>query len=155
MLPVRKGSDLWDTPWSRRALVMIGSNRPRSWGNASAQPVGQTPVGRSTPFRAHTRRPVRIHSLVTHAEGGWQHQATVQNIGLGGARILVEETVTVGDTVTLSFAAPSLWDPLVLGARVAWVGAGGKPKAVGVAFEHKATDAVFALFELIVTLGYE
>ena len=100
--------------------------------------------------------------------------------------------------MTLSFTAPTLWDPLVLTARVAWVAAGvgpgvaagvgpgvaagvrpsvaagvgpgvaagvgpgvagaasaAGPRAAGVAFEHKATDAVFALYELIVTLGYE
>jgi Tfp pilus assembly protein PilZ len=98
---------------------------------------------------------VRIHSLVTHAQAGWQHQATVENIGLGGARVVVEDKIAVGDTVTLSFAAPSLWDPLVLRARVAWVTPSGAARAVGVAFDHKATDAVFALYELIVTLGYE
>ena len=39
--------------------------------------------------------------------------------------------------------------------RVAWVTANGGGRSAGVAFEHKATDAVFALYELIVTLGYE
>jgi hypothetical protein len=79
---------------------------------------------------------------------------------------MVNEAVSVGDKVTLSFAAPTLWDPLVLRARVAWVAQGGprgapaaaQPSAswaVGVAFDHTATDAVFALYELIVTLGYE
>ena len=101
---------------------------------------------------------MRIHSLVTHAQAGWQHQAPVENIGLGGARVVVEDAIAVGDTITLSFAAPSLWDPLVLRARVAWVAptvAARAARAVGVAFDHKATDAVFALYELIVTLGYE
>jgi Tfp pilus assembly protein PilZ len=98
---------------------------------------------------------VRIHSLVTHAEAGWQHQASVENIGLGGARVVVDEAIAVGDTVTLSFAAPSLWDPLVLRARVAWVAPSGPERVVGVAFDHKATDAVFALYELIVALGFE
>jgi hypothetical protein len=65
--------------------------------------------------------------------------------------------VAGGDSLTLSFTAPTLWDPLVLRARVAWVSdpAGGPPHRVGLAFEHKASEAVFALYELIVTLGYE
>ena len=76
----------------------------------------------------------------------------------------------MGDAVTLSFTAPTLWDPLVLRARVAWatsegasaqvgqtgqVGQAGHAGQAGLAFEHKAADAVFALYELIVTLGYE
>jgi Tfp pilus assembly protein PilZ len=93
---------------------------------------------------------------VTHLQAGWQHQAAVVNIGLGGACILVDDALAVGDVVTLSLTAPTLWDPLVLTATVAWVAPPGPgPRAAGVAFEHKATDAVFALYELIVALGYE
>ena len=99
-----------------------------------------------------------MRSLVTHVHAGWQEQAPVENIGLGGARILIERErpVAVGDTVSLSFTAPTLWDPLVIRARIAWLGASpAGPRPAGVAFEHKATDAVFALYELIVTIGYE
>jgi hypothetical protein len=104
---------------------------------------------------------------VIHLQAGWQHQATVENIGLGGARIAVnvDWPLAQGDAVTLSFTAPTLWDPLVLGGRVAWATAAAVPstpgpqlggsRAAGVAFDHRATDAVFALYELIVTLGYE
>lgn len=140
----------------------MGSNRPHGSSRGSAQAAGR----HGTPFRAHARRPVRIRSLVTHVQSGWQHQAEVENIGLGGARVIIDEAISVGDMVTLAFAAPSLWDPLVLRARVAWVAAGGPPgalaaaqpsvsRAVGLAFDHAATDAVFALYELIVSLGYE
>ncbi len=133
----------------------MGSNRPRGSGRGSAEAESQGAGRPGAPFRAHARRPVRVQSLVTHLQSGWQHQAAVEDIGLGGARVLIEDAIAVGDMVSLSFAAPSLWDPLVLRARVAWVAPGGKLRAVGVAFDHKATDAVFALYELIVTLGYE
>ena len=93
--------------------------------------------------------------MVTHAQAGWQAQVAVENIGLGGARIRVENALEVGDVLTLSLTAATLWDPLVLRGRVAWVAASATSRAAGVAFEHKATDAVFALYELIVTLGYE
>jgi hypothetical protein len=98
-----------------------------------------------------------MRSLVTHVSAGWQEQAAVENIGLGGACILIErEPVAVGDALTLSFTAPTLWDPLVIRARVAWLGTSAAgPRPGGVAFEHNATDAVFALYELIVTIGYE
>ena len=41
----------------------------------------------------------------------------VVNVGLGGACLLVDEALAVDDTVSLSFTAPTLWDPLVLRAR--------------------------------------
>lgn len=149
----------------------MGSNRSR-WsspppGRASTPPTapglghaaGQTLRTTPAPFRAHARKAVRIPSIVTHLQAGWQHPAGVENIGLGGARVRVEPALALGDVVTLSFTAPTLWDPLVLRAHVAWVEPAAPPaagpRAAGVAFEHKATDAVFALYELIVTLGYE
>jgi Tfp pilus assembly protein PilZ len=121
----------------------MGSNRGRAAGV------------RSGPFRAHARRNVRLRALVTHVQAGWQRYVPVENVGLGGARLQMDERLLVGDQVTLSFTAPTLWDPLVLRARVAWVAPGDLPNRVGLAFEHKSPEAVFALYELIVTLGYE
>jgi hypothetical protein len=100
---------------------------------------------------------VRLRALVTHVQAGWQRHVPVENLGLGGARIVTDDKLAPGDAVTLSFTAPTLWDPLVLRARVAWAAqpAAGTPRRVGLAFEHKSADAVFALYELIATLGYE
>jgi hypothetical protein len=94
---------------------------------------------------------------MTHVQAGWQRYVNIENIGLGGARALLEDKVAPGDTVTLSFTAPTLWDPLVLRSRVAWLSpsTSGAPRRVGLAFEHKSPEAVFALYELIATLGYE
>jgi hypothetical protein len=116
---------------------------------------GRAARPRSGPFRAHARRIVRLRALVTHVQAGWQRYAPVENLGLGGARVLVDERLAPGEAVTLSFTAPTLWDPLVLRARVAWLAPGPPPYHAGLAFEHKNADAVFALYELIVTLGYE
>jgi hypothetical protein len=66
----------------------------------------------------------------------------------------VDEKLAADDVVTLSFTAPTLWDPLVLRARVAWVSATPAHRA-GVAFDHRSAEAVFALYELIGTLAYE
>ena len=139
----------------------MGPNRSR-WSSPPGTSPGLAPPGEralrrpgDAPFRAHARKVVRMPTIVTHLQGGWQHQAAVENIGLGGACIRLENGLAAGDVVTLSFTAPTLWDPLVLQARVAWVAPGQGPRAAGVAFDHKATDGVFALYELIVTLGYE
>jgi hypothetical protein len=113
----------------------------------------------SGPFRAHARRNVRLRALFTHVQAGWQRYASIENVGLGGARLLLDAgaaAIAPGDAVTLSFTAPTLWDPLVLRARIVWVtSASAAETRLGVAFEHKATEAVFALYELIVTLGFE
>jgi hypothetical protein len=122
-------------------------------------------------FRAHARTRVSLRALVTHVERGWQRHVRVEDIGLGGARILVEDAVRPGDAVTVSFTAPSLWDPLVLRARVAWVsllaapaplvaGASigpspGGSRPAGIAFDVRSGPAAFALFELISAVGYE
>lgn len=97
---------------------------------------------------------MRLRALLTHVQHGWQRQVHVENVSLGGACVLVDEPLASGDTVTLSFTAPTLWDPLVLRARVAWIATTDTRRA-GLAFDHKSPDGVFALFELIATLGYE
>ncbi len=112
-------------------------------------------AARTGPFRAHARRSVRLQATLTHVAAGWQKQAPVEDLGLGGARVVATERLAPGDAVTVSFTAPTLWDPLVLRARVAWTSSGSPPVRAGIAFEHKSADAVFALYELIATQGYE
>jgi hypothetical protein len=70
---------------------------------------------------------------------------------------VVVDGLHAGDTVTLSFVAPTLWDPLVMRSRVVWARAATslEPSRAGVAFEHKSAAAVFALFELVGTMAYE
>jgi hypothetical protein len=137
----------------------MGPNHPRRLSHAPdpapSQGEGRASGGRHTSFRSHARKPVLMHSLVRHVQVGWQHHAAVENIGLGGARIRIDAAIVAGDTVTLSFAAPSLWAPLVLRSRVVWVSSAGRSRAAGVAFEHTTTDAAFALYELIAALGSE
>jgi hypothetical protein len=126
-------------------------------------PPGKTRSVRGGQFRVHDRKNVRLRALVTHIEAGWQRHVGLANVGLGGACILIDETVHVGDRVTLSFVAPTLWDPLVLRAKVVWTRQGtpgtltkmGEPGRCGVAFEHRTPQAVLALFELIGTVAYD
>jgi PilZ domain len=177
--------------WSYPPPPPAAGTAPAATPAGQGQGAGQSPRATDAPFRAHARKTVRLTPLATHLQAGWQKPVLVENIGLGGARIKVDHPLAIGDVVTLSFTAPTLWDPLVLTARVKWVASGVRPwvaagvgpgvasgvapgvasgvgpgvasgaasaagpRAAGVAFEHKATDAVFALYELIVTLGYE
>jgi hypothetical protein len=106
-------------------------------------------------YRAHARLPTRLKATVVHQKGGWKRQVPVENLGLGGARILVDLALTPGEEITLSLTAPTLWDSLVLGGRIAWVSARAGKYEAGVAFQHASAEAVFALYELISTLGFE
>jgi hypothetical protein len=128
--------------------VTSGGSSRTGWSSHASQ-------SRTGFFRAHPRFEARLRVLVTHVHAGWQRHAPVENIGLGGARLLVDERLAAGDVVTLSFTAPTLWDPLVLRARIAWVAPGDPPYRAGVAFEHKSAEAVLGLQDLIATMAYE
>ena len=108
-------------------------------------------------FRAHARRKVRLSSVLWHPRAGWQREAEVADLGLGGACVVLAETLAVGDKVKLSLLAPTLWDPLTIPGRIAWVGAAPRAEAgkAGVAFEPKDAKSMLALFELIGTFAYE
>lgn len=108
-------------------------------------------------FRAHARRKVRLRGLLSHARAGWQREAEVSDLGLGGACVKLSETLAVGDRITLSLVAPTLWDPLTIPGRVAWLGPPTRlePGRAGVSFEPKDAASMFALFELMAGLEYE
>lgn len=96
-----------------------------------------------------------MRAAVLHMAAGWEREAQVVNVGMGGACLLVSEQLAVGDRVTLSFLAPTLWDPLAIPARVVWTLAPDPPIVrAGLAFEPTEAAAIFALFELVATLAY-
>jgi hypothetical protein len=109
----------------------------------------------ATHFRAHPRRSVRLHAIVSTPQAGSKREANVRDISLGGVGITLPETLRKGEHVVVSVLAPSLWDPLALPARVAWAKAATshEPAAAGLAFEPKDPLGVFGLFELVATLG--
>jgi Tfp pilus assembly protein PilZ len=116
-----------------------------------------TKVTAEARFRAHARRKVRLRVVVWHPHAGWQSEADVLNLGLGGACVSLGETPAVGDRVTVAFVTPTLWDPLQLAARVAWIGPATRVEAAraGLAFEPREQGTLYALYELMSTLGYE
>lgn len=114
-------------------------------------------------FRAHGRRRVDLDAIVRGRDGAFSHDARVRDLGLGGACIEIADASTLTDPrpaalgvereapVTLEVMAPTLWDPLTLGGRIAWVrrGAAGRPTRAGVRFEHREPAALYALFQLL------
>jgi hypothetical protein len=85
---------------------------------------------------------------------GWQREIDVIDLGIAGAGMdgTGEFELAPGERLTISFHAPTLWDPLTLTARIAWIrpelGAG----RAGIAFEHKSPQSAYALFELLASL---
>ncbi|APR76101.1 Hypothetical protein A7982_01448 [Minicystis rosea] len=118
-------------------------------------------------FRAHARRRVDLDATLRGRDGGFAHVARVRDLGLGGACVEIGDAtgsalLLSGDarggvgverevSVTLEVMAPTLWDPLLLGGRIAWVrrGTPSRPTRVGVRFEHRDPASLFALFQLL------
>jgi hypothetical protein len=110
----------------------------------------------ATHFRVHARRAIRLRASVIHRQDGWERDGQVLNLGLGGACVVLAAAGLVsGDHVTISFLAPTLWDPLAFPARVAWT-LTPEPTDLraGLAFEPTNPSTVYALFELLTTMSF-
>lgn len=82
---------------------------------------------------------------------GRAEKARLHDIGMGGAGLTAQTRLVPGTHLEVVLEAPSRWDPLVLGARVAWAeGVRG-----GVAFEPKDPQEVNALFDLLGAQAFE
>src|SRR5271154_6318029 len=111
----------------------------------SSRTGGRGPEGRENRFRAHARQAVRARAVVTYAAGGSRQEVAVENIGLGGAGLVVDAArFSPGDSVTISFPAAASAAQLILAARVVWIApptSTSPQRAVGVAFEHGNPEA--------------
>jgi Tfp pilus assembly protein PilZ len=115
------------------------------------------PKAHAAHFRAYPRRTVRLRAVVARSDTSWRKEAHVHDLSLGGVSLTLTESLRIGDHVTVSFLAPTLWDPLALPARVAWVRPATATEAVvavGLAFEPQDPASVLALFELVSTLAF-
>jgi Tfp pilus assembly protein PilZ len=108
-------------------------------------------------FRSLARRSVSLSAILRNIEAGWQSNARIVDLGLGGACLEVERAVTPGSGVSLQVLAPNLWDPLVLEAKVAWCRNSGSERAarVGLSFAHRSSATLRALVELLGAEAYE
>ena len=125
-------------------------------------------------FRAHGRQRVALaatlrsgddETTVTLDEGG---RARIRDIGLGGACVELARVTAEGQPpqsprppapaflraeapIIIEVTSPTLWDPLVLRGRVAWLRGvrGAEPARFGVRFEHADQGGLFALFQLL------
>lgn len=118
-------------------------------------------------FRAHGRRKVRLAVTLRGERSDWERSGTVVDISIAGAGLETEEALTPGARVSIAFLTPTLWDPLILTAYVAWahpvrdkdeLDALGRPRRAaraGLVFDYPTPDATFAMFEMLVATAYE
>jgi hypothetical protein len=110
-------------------------------------------------FRAHARRRVDLDATLRAKDGAFAHEARVRDLGLGGACVELPDAggVEREAPVVLEVMAPTLWDPLLLGGRIAWVRRGerARPLRAGVRFEHRDSAALYALFQLLGAQVYD
>ena len=105
--------------------------------------------------------------MLRSERGDWERTATIVDLHIAGAGIETEEALSPGERVTVAFATPTLWDPLVLSASVAWahpvkttneLDPLGRPRGsarAGLAFDYPTPDATLAMFEMLVAIGFE
>jgi hypothetical protein len=129
-------------------------------------------------FRAHARRRVELGAVLRSLGGLARQDVRIRDLGLGGVCIEVPEVevpmLTAGRapstqarpgpvtlereaSVTLEVLAPTLWDPLVVAGKIAWIRRSGPGRATraGVRFEHREPSALYALFQLLGAHAYD
>jgi hypothetical protein len=115
-------------------------------------------------FRAHGRKNVNLPASLRDEAGSVDEEARIRNLGLGGACVelmplAVAESVLLrlDSAVVLEVTAPSLWDPLLVRGRVAWLKRSTPERGarLGLRFEHQEEGNLFALFQLLGTQAYD
>lgn len=133
-------------------------------------------------FRAHARRRVDLAATLRGRDGGFRQEVRIRDLGLGGACVEVSATdegplgrssatppsggaaegrapgaLEREAPVTIEVMAPTLWDPLILSGRIAWIRRGGQGRGTraGLRFEHREASALYALFQLLGAQVYD
>jgi hypothetical protein len=114
-------------------------------------------------FRAHGRYRVDLGATLRDLDGR-AREVIIRDVGLGGAGLEAAEpelgtdeafvvpSLDADSVVILEVTAPTLWDPLRLNGKIAWVRrglAGGRRTRAGVRFEHHDASALYSLFQVI------
>jgi hypothetical protein len=110
---------------------------------------------------------VQIPVVLRGERSAWERPGRVVDIHLAGAGLETDEPLPAGERISVAFATPTLWDPLVLSAEVVWahplrptdeLDALGRPRAVaraGVRFDYPMPDAVLAMYDMISAIAFD
>lgn len=120
-------------------------------------PTRSLPPGpREGHFRAHARRAVRLEVVLQLGRTASRRRAAVVDISLAGAGLELDEALVPGERLAVEVQTPTLWDPLVIPAVVAWTRLTGAARArAGVRFDHEGPASVFATWEMLDALVYD
>ena len=105
----------------------------------------------------HARRPVSLPAGVHATDETWQEEASITDLGLGGAGLMLRRVLLVDTPVRMYLVAPSLWDPLEVEGLVRWAGRPDRQQTtrLGVQFNPTSGQQVRALLDLIASTAYD
>ena len=110
---------------------------------------------------------MRLSVELLGLRSGVERQAVVTDLSLAGAGLETDEPLLPGERISVTLTTPTMWDPLVIEAVVAWahpprpsteIDAIGRSRTVaraGIVFDYPAPATILAMFEMLATLGYE
>lgn len=110
---------------------------------------------------------VRLSVNLVSQRSGTERQAVVIDLSLAGAGLETDQPLVPGERLSITLSTPTMWDPLVLEAVVAWahpplataaVDSIGRSRTVargGVVFDYPSPSLALSMFEMLATLGYE
>ncbi|WP_281180740.1 PilZ domain-containing protein [Chondromyces crocatus] len=134
------------------------------------------PLATRDHFRAHPRRRVELTAMLRDRQTADEQTVIVRDLGLGGAYVELDRRPShepgaaagwpdinsdLGAllepelAVTIELTAPTLWDPLPLRGRVAWVRRASWRTRVGVRFDHHDAANLLALYDLLGSFAFE
>lgn len=79
--------------------------------------------------------------------------ARTENIGIGGAFVLVESPPPIGTKLIVYLSAATAWEPMEISAEVRWVRV-DPPVGMGIRFVDLAPQQLVALHDLLALAGY-
>lgn len=107
-------------------------------------------------FRSTARHAIDLPVTIRDAADTLAREARLLDLSIAGARVAVAGRIQQGGQVVLEIKTPTLWDPLVLDAVVAWSRTLEPPAwEAGLKFVHRSPSSASALFELLGTQGFE
>ena len=126
-----------------------------------------TSDGTRAHFRAHGRRPVRLSVTLRNERAAWERSGVVHDLHIAGAGVETDEPLVPGDRLSIAFATPTRWDPLIVSAIVAWAhplrqkqeyDVLGRPKQsarAGLMIDYESPDATYAMYEMLEAINFE
>ncbi|HQB46480.1 MAG: PilZ domain protein [Deltaproteobacteria bacterium ADurb.Bin207] len=106
-------------------------------------------------FRRVARRGVRMTAILRIDGNPADCPVTLLDLGLGGARLQIEQALPTGTEAWLELMTPLRWDPLVLRSKVVWSRYDSGKSLVGLQFFHESHSLLYSLFELLNTSEFE